>query len=198
MRISWLIVSVAVHGAAVTAAVGFDLFADRQRLAFIQELVAGRAVLRVDANQGYSQADGVAFVSGIDPTGIELVEQTCAAGDWPAAKAVAEAARQKKAVEEAQMEVQKKQLEARKQKKVAEHAVEEEARKKEELRIAQKKEASLKKKAEIEESLRRDAEAKLQKQKELADKKTAEARIKTGIMLAKKFLGEKKETLKKA
>ena len=73
--------------------VGFDLFADRQRLALIQELVAGRAVLRVDANQGYSQADGVAFVSGIDPTGIELVEQTCSAGDWPAAKAVAEAAR---------------------------------------------------------------------------------------------------------
>lgn len=73
--------------------VGFARKADMERLAFIQDLVGARARLRVDANQGYDRADGVAFVSGIDPAGIELIEQTCAAGDWPAAVAVANAAK---------------------------------------------------------------------------------------------------------
>jgi len=72
---------------------GFDLVADMKRLDFIQDRVAGRALLRVDANQGYSKADAVKFVDGIAPDGIELVEQTCAAGDWNAAVAVAECAR---------------------------------------------------------------------------------------------------------
>jgi len=73
--------------------VGFDLHPDMDRLAYIQALVGDRAEIRVDGNQGYEQADGVAFVAGIDPTGIELVEQPCAAGDWSAAEAVAKAAR---------------------------------------------------------------------------------------------------------
>lgn len=73
--------------------VGFELAADMARLAYIQDLVADRAALRVDGNQGFDTADGVAFVAGIDPAGIELVEQPCAADDWPAAVAVAEAAR---------------------------------------------------------------------------------------------------------
>jgi L-alanine-DL-glutamate epimerase-like enolase superfamily enzyme len=72
---------------------GFDLAEDMHRLAFIQDHVAGRARLRVDANQGYSKADGIALVAGMAPDGIELVEQTCAAGDWDAAVAVANAAR---------------------------------------------------------------------------------------------------------
>ena len=73
--------------------VGFDLNPDMERLAFIQKLVSGRAALRVDANQAYTKQEGITFVSGIDPVDIELVEQTCAAGDWGAAGAVAEAAR---------------------------------------------------------------------------------------------------------
>jgi L-Ala-D/L-Glu epimerase len=73
--------------------VGFELVADLDRLAFIQALVEGRAAIRVDANQGYTQAAGVRFVADIDPAGIELVEQTCAAGDWDAAVAVAKSAR---------------------------------------------------------------------------------------------------------
>ena len=73
--------------------VGFDLNPDMKRLAFIQKLVAGRAALRVDANQAYTEQEGITFVSGIDPADIELVEQTCAAGDWDAAVAVAKAAR---------------------------------------------------------------------------------------------------------
>ena len=73
--------------------VGFDLEPDMERLAFIQERVGDRAALRIDANQGYSRVDAITFVNGIDPAGIELVEQTCAAGDWQAAVAVAKAAR---------------------------------------------------------------------------------------------------------
>jgi L-Ala-D/L-Glu epimerase len=73
--------------------VGFELAVDMDRLAFIQELVGDRAAIRVDANQGYTQAEGVRFVADIDPAGIELVEQTCAAGDWDAAVAVAKSAR---------------------------------------------------------------------------------------------------------
>ncbi len=73
--------------------VGFDLASDMERLAFIQERVGDRAALRIDANQGYSRADAIAFVNGIEPSGIELVEQTCAAGDWQAAVAVAKAAK---------------------------------------------------------------------------------------------------------
>ena len=73
--------------------VGFALKPDMDRLAFIQQLVAGRAALRVDANQAYSEAEGVAFIGCINPTDIELVEQTCAAGDWSAAVSVAKTAR---------------------------------------------------------------------------------------------------------
>jgi L-alanine-DL-glutamate epimerase-like enolase superfamily enzyme len=79
--------------ATLKVKVGFDLAPDMGRLMFIQERVSGRAALRVDANQGYSRADAVTFINSIDPAGIELVEQTCAAGDWQAAVAVAKAAK---------------------------------------------------------------------------------------------------------
>lgn len=69
--------------------VGKDLDADLERLAAIQRTAAGRATLRVDANRGYSQRDAVRFASRIDPSGIELFEQPCAAEDWDANAAVA-------------------------------------------------------------------------------------------------------------
>ena len=69
--------------------VGFDAKADAARVARIQGLAGGRARLRLDANQGYSRPDAIAFLAALDPTGIELVEQLCAAGDWEAAAAVA-------------------------------------------------------------------------------------------------------------
>ncbi len=72
--------------------VGFDLESDMKRLAFIQDRVGDRAALRLDANQGYSRDDAVRFVTTINPTGIELVEQTCASGDWSSAMEVAKAA----------------------------------------------------------------------------------------------------------
>ncbi len=73
--------------------VGFEVEGDLERLAFIQERVGARALLRVDANQGYRRAEAIAFLERLDPAGIELLEQPCAAADWQAAVAVAEAAR---------------------------------------------------------------------------------------------------------
>lgn len=69
--------------------VGFAVDADLARVRRIQRLVAGRARLRLDANQGYDRADACRFASTLDPDGIELLEQTCAAGDWDAAQSVA-------------------------------------------------------------------------------------------------------------
>jgi len=69
---------------------GFDLAADLERVAFIQRCNAGRAKLRVDANQGYSRDEGVRFAAGLSPEAIELLEQPCDAADWTAAAAVAE------------------------------------------------------------------------------------------------------------
>ncbi|HVO89400.1 MAG TPA: enolase C-terminal domain-like protein, partial [Casimicrobiaceae bacterium] len=58
----------------------------------VQRVVAGRAKIRLDANQGYTSEQGIAFVSAIGPEDIELFEQPCAAGDWDAHLAVARAA----------------------------------------------------------------------------------------------------------
>ena len=62
--------------------VGFDWRSDLGRLRHIQQHVAGRASLRLDANQGYSVADGCAFAAALDPAGIELFEQPCHMDDW--------------------------------------------------------------------------------------------------------------------
>lgn len=72
--------------------VGFDLESDLARTAFIQSRLQGRARIRLDGNQGYAPADGVAFASRVDPEGVELLEQPCPMGDWEAAVAVARAA----------------------------------------------------------------------------------------------------------
>jgi len=72
--------------------VGTDLAKDIEHVRRAQRLVAGRARIRIDANQGFSQADGVAFVRALDPAGVELFEQPCAAGDWDAHLAVVRAA----------------------------------------------------------------------------------------------------------
>ena len=69
--------------------VGFDWQADLRRVQTVQSLVAGRARLRLDANQGYGAADGAAFASRLNPDGIELFEQPCHMDDWTANAAVA-------------------------------------------------------------------------------------------------------------
>jgi o-succinylbenzoate synthase len=72
--------------------VGFDAERDAQRVRTAQRIVRGRAQMRIDANQGYTADEGAAFVRMLDPDGIELFEQPCAAGDWDAHLAVARAA----------------------------------------------------------------------------------------------------------
>jgi L-alanine-DL-glutamate epimerase-like enolase superfamily enzyme len=69
--------------------VGFALEADAQRVRCIQRIVANRATLRLDANQGYDREQGCRFAAGLAPEGIELFEQPCAAADWDSAVAVA-------------------------------------------------------------------------------------------------------------
>ena len=73
--------------------VGKDVEADIKRFAWIQECVAGRATLRVDANRAYSREDGCRFAAAIDPEGVELFEQPCDAEDWDANAAVAAVSR---------------------------------------------------------------------------------------------------------
>lgn len=73
--------------------VGWEVGRDLAHVAEVRRFAGGRARLRVDANQGYGRKDAIDFVRGLDPEGIELVEQTCAAGDWDSARAVKAAAR---------------------------------------------------------------------------------------------------------
>ncbi len=72
--------------------VGFDAARDIELVASAQKVVRGRAALRLDANQAYTAEEGIRFVKALDPDGIELFEQPCAAGDWDAHLAVARVA----------------------------------------------------------------------------------------------------------
>ncbi len=67
---------------------GWDVDVDLARVRLVQRVLNGRAAIRIDANQGYSQDDGCKFVRGLDPAGIELFEQPCDAADWETALAV--------------------------------------------------------------------------------------------------------------
>lgn len=70
--------------------VGLDVETDLARTRAIQRSVAGRASLRLDANRAFSEEEAKRFVGNLDPDGIELLEQPCAADDWEANAAVAE------------------------------------------------------------------------------------------------------------
>ena len=62
--------------------VGFEVEQDLAHVRTVQKLARGRAVIRIDANQGYSADQGVAFARRLDPADIELFEQPCPAADW--------------------------------------------------------------------------------------------------------------------
>lgn len=64
--------------------VGKDAAADRNRVRAIQKAIGARATMRIDANRAYSESDAIAFVTGLDPEGIELFEQPCEAEEWEA------------------------------------------------------------------------------------------------------------------
>jgi L-alanine-DL-glutamate epimerase-like enolase superfamily enzyme len=76
----------------VKVKVGFDVEDDARMLATVQRVVVGRAAVRVDANQGYTADEAAAVIERLDPAGIELFEQPCAAGDWDAHRAAVAAA----------------------------------------------------------------------------------------------------------
>ncbi len=78
--------------ATVKLKVGFDVARDAGNVVAAQRALAGRAQLRLDANQGFDAASAAAFVARVDPSGIELFEQPCAAGDWDAHLRVAHVA----------------------------------------------------------------------------------------------------------
>lgn len=69
--------------------VGNDADSDLARVKAIQKAVCGRAKLRIDANRGYCRDDGCRFAASLNPEGIELFEQPCAAEDWESNAAVA-------------------------------------------------------------------------------------------------------------
>ena len=70
--------------------VGKDVDGDLARVAAVRQAASGRALIRLDANRGFSREDGMRFAAALAPDGIELFEQPCAAADWDANAAVAE------------------------------------------------------------------------------------------------------------
>jgi L-alanine-DL-glutamate epimerase-like enolase superfamily enzyme len=69
--------------------VGTDVAADSLRVAAYQASLRGRGTLRLDANRAWTRDDACRFAAALDPAGIELFEQPCAAADWDANAAVA-------------------------------------------------------------------------------------------------------------
>jgi L-Ala-D/L-Glu epimerase len=69
--------------------VGKDADADARRVRTIQQAIAGRATMRIDANRAFSTGDACRFAAALDPAGIELFEQPCDADDWDANAKVA-------------------------------------------------------------------------------------------------------------
>jgi len=64
--------------------VGFEVDKDVERVKMAQKIIRGRAHLRADANQGYNLPQARRFVQGIDPRGIEFLEQPFKEKDWDA------------------------------------------------------------------------------------------------------------------
>jgi L-Ala-D/L-Glu epimerase len=69
--------------------VGWDPGADARRVARIQHAVAGRAPLRIDANQAWAFGQARAFVDHVEPAGIEHLEQPFPPEAWEQSAALA-------------------------------------------------------------------------------------------------------------
>jgi o-succinylbenzoate synthase len=61
---------------------GFEVEDDIRRVRAVQEAVAGRAKVRIDANQGYTFDQAARFVKSVDPEGVELFEQPFKEDVW--------------------------------------------------------------------------------------------------------------------
>lgn len=73
--------------------VGWDVENDLRRVALVQQALAGRADITMDANRGFIPGDAIKFATSLDPAGITLFEQPCGADDWEAAASVAAVSR---------------------------------------------------------------------------------------------------------
>jgi L-Ala-D/L-Glu epimerase len=71
--------------------VGFGVERDLAIVRAAQKAAAGRALLRLDANRGFSREDGCRFAAALEPGGIMLFEQPCESHDWDSNAAVAAA-----------------------------------------------------------------------------------------------------------
>jgi L-alanine-DL-glutamate epimerase-like enolase superfamily enzyme len=69
--------------------VGWNVDQDLERLRLIQRTNAGRATLRLDANQGFTRSQALRFTGALDTDSIQLFEQPCDADDWDSNAAVA-------------------------------------------------------------------------------------------------------------
>lgn len=65
--------------------VGFDVAADLAQVARVRRAASGRALIRIDGNQGYDLDQAFRFLEALDPESIELFEQPCPASDWVSA-----------------------------------------------------------------------------------------------------------------
>jgi L-alanine-DL-glutamate epimerase-like enolase superfamily enzyme len=77
----------------VKVKVGLEGVDDLARVTHIQRFTAGRARIRIDANQAFSGEEAARLLAELDPQDIELFEQPCAADDWAAHAVAARAAR---------------------------------------------------------------------------------------------------------
>lgn len=62
--------------------VGFEVVEDLNRVRHLQAHLTPGVKLRLDANQGYTYSQAQQFFSGLDPTGIELLEQPLEPEAW--------------------------------------------------------------------------------------------------------------------
>lgn len=70
--------------------VGWKPADDLNRLDIIRKANAGRAQIRLDANQGFSREDGIEFATSLESDGeLQLFEQPCNKEDWESNAAVA-------------------------------------------------------------------------------------------------------------
>ena len=64
--------------------VGFQVEKDIIQVKIAQEAIQGKALTRLDANQGYTFPQAQKFVQNIDPRGIEFLEQPFKENEWEA------------------------------------------------------------------------------------------------------------------
>ena len=62
--------------------VGFSVAEDLDRVRHLQAHLEPEIQVRLDANQGYDFAQALQFLEGLDPVGIELLEQPLKPGAW--------------------------------------------------------------------------------------------------------------------